>query len=189
MSETDNNYDNLFEDDELEVPTLIRELRKALKAQQRVVKDKEAELGTIRDELTGLKTEKSSRTMAELLESKGAKPTLAKYMKDIEPTDEAVTKWLTENGDDFGYKSEAAGDGKPEEGAPSGEQVQLDPGMQAILDSMAKVQNHEASAAPGLGAGDDKNLEFLGRVGQNAHSFEDVEKALRAAGMLNGTQQ
>jgi hypothetical protein len=159
-----------------------------LKAQQRVVKDKDAELGTIREELTGLKTEKSSRTMAELLESKGAKPTLAKYMKDVEPTDEAVTKWLTENGDDFGYKPEAAGDGKPEGDGQNGAPV-LDPAMQAILDSMAKVQNQEATAAPGLVTGDDKNLEFLGRVGQNAQSFEDVEKALRAAGMLNNASQ
>lgn len=186
MSENDNNtYDELFDEDQPETSGLVRELRKALKAQQKVVKDREAELTTVRSELGSLKAAESSRTLAQLLESKGAKPSLAKYMNGVEPTEEAVVKWLTENGDDFGYTPKAADDGKPVEEAGKSDKVELDPAMQAALESMAKVQNQEANAAPSLIAGEDKALEFLQRVGQNAKSYEDVENALRQAGMFN----
>ena len=55
--------------------------------------------------------------------------------------------------------------------------------MQAALQAMSAVQKQEANAAPGL-VGEDKVQDFIGRVGQNAQSFDDVEKAFRDAGII-----
>lgn len=178
------NYDlSDFDEDNVAANDAMGQLRKALKAQQKLVKDRDAELATVKEELTTLKGQVSSTTIAGLLEAKGAKPGLAKFMSDVEATDEAVTKWLTENGEIFGYKPKAEGDGTQEQTqeVKSG----LDPELEAILASMAKVQNHEANAAPNLTSKDDKAKEFLDRVGQNAHSFDEVSAALRQAGLFS----
>jgi hypothetical protein len=182
---SDFNYDlDDFDENRVEPNDAMGQLRKALKAQQKLVKDRDAELATVREELTTLKSQVSSTTIAGLLEAKGAKPGLAKFMTDVEATDEAVTKWLTENGEIFGYKPKAEGDGEQVNETQS-QAGRLDPELEAILASMAKVQNQEANAAPNLTSKDDKAKEFLDRVGQNAHSFDDVQKALRQAGLFS----
>jgi len=48
---------------------------------------------------------------------------------------------------------------------------------------MAAVQNQEANAAPGLAAGQ-KGVEAVSRLGDNAKSFEDVEKGLKDLGII-----
>lgn len=179
------NYDlSDFDEENVNANDAMGQLRKALKAQQKATKDREAELATVREELSALKGQVSSQTIAGLLEAKGAKPGLAKFMADVEATDEAVTKWLTENGEIFGYKPKAEGDGAQENQTQS-QGAGLDPELEAILQSMAKVQNQEANAAPNLTSKDDKAKEFLDRVGQNAQSFDDVSKALRQAGLFS----
>lgn len=179
------NYDlSDFDEENVNANDAMGQLRKALKAQQKATKDREAELATVREELSALKGQVSSQTIAGLLEAKGAKPGLAKFMADVEATDEAVTKWLTENGEIFGYKPKAEGDGAQENQTQS-QGAGLDPELEAILQSMAKVQNQEANAAPNLTSKDDKAKEFLDRVGQNAHSFDEVAGALRQAGLFS----
>lgn len=179
------NYDlSDFDEDNVNANDAMGQLRKALKAQQKATKDREAELATVREELSTLKGQVSSQTIAGLLEAKGAKPGLAKFMADVEATDEAVTKWLTENGEIFGYKPKAEGDGEQVTQTQT-QTSSLDPELEAILQSMSKVQNQEANAAPNLTNKDDKAKEFLDRVGQNAQSFDDVSKALRQAGLFS----
>lgn len=183
MSEFNYDLDD-FDENNVAANDAMGQLRKALKAQQKLVKDRDAELATVKEELTSLKGQVSSTTIAGLLEAKGAKPGLAKFMADVEATDEAVTKWLTENGEIFGYQPKAEGDG--EQGAkPQAQGAGLDPELEAILASMTKVQNQEANAAPNLTSKDDKATEFLDRVGSNAHSFDEVAAALRQAGLFS----
>lgn len=179
------NFDDLFDDDAYEGGDLVGKLRKALKAQQKANKEQADELATVRSEFDSLKKTANSKSLASLLEAKGAKPSLAKYMGDTEASEEAVDAWLAENGEDFGWKPKSessetpAGDTTPPAGTPG-----LTPEMEAALAAMARVENREANAAPGLVAADDKMEDFLARVNQNASSFEDVEKALGAAGLF-----
>lgn len=187
MSENDLNFDDLFEDDVFDERALVGKLRKALKAQQKANKDKDNELATLRDEMGNLTKTVRSKTLGELLEAKGAKPALAKFMGDTEASEEAVDAWLAENGELFGYKPGAKDEGAPagQPGEhPQGQESQMTPEMQAILASMSQTQKLEANAAPGVVTGEEKNLEFIQRVGENATSFEDVEKALGAAGFF-----
>ncbi len=179
------NYDlSDFDEENVNPNDAMGQLRKALKAQQRATKAKEDELKTVQEELATLKSQVSATTIAGLLEAKGAKPGLAKFMTDVDATDEAVTKWLTENGEIFGYKPKAEGEAEQTQQTQT-QTAGLDPELEAILASMAKVQNQEANAAPSLTSKDDKAQEFLDRVGQNAHSFDEVTAALRQAGLFS----
>lgn len=180
------NYADLGLDDEDEgnPQDLVGKLRKALKAQQKALASKDEEITRLNGENVTLKGQVTASSLSELLKQKGAKPQLSKFMSGVEATEEAVTAWLAENGELFGYKPEAGG-GEGDRGEAPNAGVQLDPEMLAILNSMKQVQTQEANAAPGLTVGEEKNLEFLKRVDGNANSFEDVEKALRTAGLFN----
>ena len=102
-----NNYWDDEEDDfdtEVEVePTgndLIKKLRKADRAKEKRIKELEAELG-------GFKKQTTERTVKEILEQEGVKPSLAKYiLKDLDSdvSADSVKNWLLENGEDFGYE-------------------------------------------------------------------------------------
>lgn len=183
----DLDFDDLFEDDTYTGNELISRLRKALKAQQKANKAQADELEATREEVLGLKKSVQRKSIAELLEAKGAKPSLAKYVGDIEPTEEAIEKWLDENGDDFGYKKPEA-ETKPEGGTtdtgPTG-QVEMPAELAQILAQMSTVQRQEASAIPGSTGLDDQMSEFLKSVEANATSFDDAEAALRKAGLFN----
>jgi hypothetical protein len=185
MSENDLNFDDLFEDDVYDQSALVGKLRKALKAQQKAAKDKESEIETLRGEVGTLRQGARTRTLGELLEAKGAKPALAKFMGDTEASEEAVESWLADNGELFGYTPKAKNDSAPVgQPGPQAQENQLTPEMEAILAAMTKTQGLEANAAPGVVSGEERDLDFINRVGQNATSFADVEKALGAAGMF-----
>jgi hypothetical protein len=102
---------NYWEDDEddfdTEVETdnggndLLKKLRKADRAKEKRIKELEAELGSFRK----INTE---RTVKEILEQEGVKPSLVKYiLKDLDSdvSADSVRNWLHENGEDFGYQS------------------------------------------------------------------------------------
>jgi len=103
-----NNYWDDEEDDfdmevEQQEPTgndLIKKLRKADRAKEKRIKELEAELG-------GFKKQTVERTVKEILEQEGVKPSLAKYiLKDLDSdvSSDSVKNWLIENGEDFGYE-------------------------------------------------------------------------------------
>jgi hypothetical protein len=182
MSETFD-YDDFDQFDSLQGNDLVSALRKQLKAaakDNKTLREAQAEKERALAELT---QKVNGVTLESVLKEKGAKPALAKFMKDVEPTEEAITAWLAENGELFGYDPKAAGQANGEQG--SSETEGMSPEMIAALDSMQKVQKQEANAAPGLLGSANKADDFLARVGQNAKSFEDVEKAMRAAGFFN----
>jgi hypothetical protein len=100
------NRDNYWEDEEDEdTPTgafesdtdLVKKLRKALKAEQRKNKDLETSYG----ELT--KAQKD-RILKDVLASKGVNQKIAQFIpSDIEASEDAISAWLENNGDVFGY--------------------------------------------------------------------------------------
>ena len=102
-----NNYwEDEDEDFDTEVDTqdsgndLLKKLRKADRAKEKRIKELEAELGSFRKQ-------NSERTVKEILEQEGVKPSLAKYvLKDLD-TDisaDSVKNWLIQNAEDFGYE-------------------------------------------------------------------------------------
>jgi len=100
------NRDNYWEDeDEDDTPTgafesdtdLVKKLRKALKAEQR----KNKELETSYGELTKAQKE---RILKDVLASKGVNQKIAQFIpSDIEASEDAISAWLDNNGDVFGY--------------------------------------------------------------------------------------
>jgi hypothetical protein len=100
------NRDNYWEDeDEDDTPTgvfesdtdLVKKLRKALKAEQRRNKELETSYG----ELT--KSQKE-RILKDVLASKGVNQKIAQFIpSDIEASEDAISAWLNNNGDVFGY--------------------------------------------------------------------------------------
>lgn len=100
------NRDNYWEDEEDEdTPTgvfesdtdLVKKLRKALKAEQRKNKDLETSYG----ELTKAQKE---RILKDVLTSKGVNQKIAQFIpSDIEASEDAISAWLDNNGDVFGY--------------------------------------------------------------------------------------
>ena len=100
------NRDNYWEDeDEDDTPTgafesdtdLVKKLRKALKAEQRKNKDLETSYG----ELTKAQKE---RILKDVLASKGVNQKIAQFIpSDIEASEDAISAWLDNNGDVFGY--------------------------------------------------------------------------------------
>lgn len=100
------NRDNYWDDEEDEdTPTgafesdtdLVKKLRKALKAEQRKNKDLETSYG----ELTKAQKE---RILKDVLSSKGVNLKIAQFIpSDIEASEDAISNWLDNNGDVFGY--------------------------------------------------------------------------------------
>lgn len=100
------NRDNYWEDEEdedtpmsaFESDTdLVKKLRKALKAEQRRNKELETSYG----ELTKAQKE---RILKDVLASKGVNQKIAQFIpSDIEASEDAISAWLDNNGDVFGY--------------------------------------------------------------------------------------
>ena len=103
MSENRDNYwaDEDDEDDTTSVfesdTDLVKKLRKALKVEQR----KNKELETSYGEITKAQKE---RILKDVLSSKGVSPKIAQFIPaDIEASEDAISAWLDNNGDVFGY--------------------------------------------------------------------------------------
>lgn len=95
MAEQYENDDDEFDTEDEKSSSLVRDLRKQLKA---ALKERD-EAVTERD---GLKGTVRERTVKDVLTAKGVRTGVAKYIP-ADVTDEAgVTKWLEDNAEDFG---------------------------------------------------------------------------------------
>jgi hypothetical protein len=99
-NEYEDDYDT-FDDEFDETPKKApKGLRDALKAEKARNKELSEQLAKVQGNL-------AKRTVSEVLASKGANPKLAKWViKDLdnEIDDDAVAKWLDENGELFGFE-------------------------------------------------------------------------------------
>jgi hypothetical protein len=103
MSENRDNYWADEDEDEETVNVyesdtdLVKKLRKALKVEQR----KNKELETSYSEITKAQKE---RILKDVLSSKGVSLKIAQFIPaDIEASEDAISAWLDNNGDVFGY--------------------------------------------------------------------------------------
>lgn len=88
--------DNDFEDDFSDSNDLVKKLRRAAKVNEKRAKELEAELNTLR-------SEQRTNVIKSVLESKGVRPSIAKYIPSDVSTADDIDAWLKENAEDFGF--------------------------------------------------------------------------------------
>lgn len=101
-NERDNYWVDEDEDDELEFnpadTDLVKKLRKALKSEQKKNKELETNLGN----LTKAQRE---RVLKDVLSSRGVNAKVANFIpQELESSEEAISNWLDENADVFGFE-------------------------------------------------------------------------------------
>lgn len=101
-NERDNYWVDEDEDDELEFnpadTDLVKKLRKALKSEQKKNKELETNLGN----LTKAQRE---RVLKDVLSSRGVNAKVANFIpQELESSEEAISTWLDENADVFGFE-------------------------------------------------------------------------------------
>ena len=104
---------NYYADDEEDDDTttdVVGQLRKVNRSLEKRAKELE-------QELSGLKSQTRQRTVKDVLQAKGLNPKIAALIpQDIEPSDEALAKWVEEYGDVFGIQTST--EEKPAEKSP-----------------------------------------------------------------------
>jgi hypothetical protein len=91
---------NYYDDDEDNDTTtdVVGQLRKVNRTLEKRAKELE-------QELAGLKSQTRQRTVKDVLQAKGLNPKIAALIpQDIEPTDDALVKWIEDYGDVFGVQ-------------------------------------------------------------------------------------
>jgi hypothetical protein len=193
MAKNSNLYGDDFDDSDDQGGDLVSQLRRANKAQAKSLKELTEKYDLAETARADLATKVNGNLVSEMLKAKGLDPGVSKFAKDVEPTQEAIDAWLTENGKLFGYDpNKGSGDA---EGGKTAEQVaaeaaaasagnnNLSPEMLAFQKALGNVQDQEANAATGNIAGDPAT-EALRRLGEGATSFEDVERGLKQMGLV-----
>jgi len=146
------NYEYDDEDDfnEVESGDVVKQLRKVNRTLEKRLKELEVEATT-------LKTQTRSRVVKDVLTQKGINPKVAAFIpQDLDPSEEAITNWLTEYGDVFGATQNA--EAPKEESAKQGSTPDLsaqtrisnvvNTGMPSTPDedAMAKILNASTAA-------------------------------------------
>ncbi len=105
-----NNYQEYEDDDfdldddtpqprQAESNDLVRQLRKAQRTAEKRAKELEVELSSLR-------SAQRENVIKSVLESKGLNPKVARFVPaDIDPTEDALSQWVTEYADVFGLTS------------------------------------------------------------------------------------
>ena len=156
-------------------------LRKAVEKANKAASAKDAELAQLRAELNEVK-------LGQVFTEKNVPAALQRLMKaeKVEASPEAVDKWLTENGSDFGWAPQAASTQKPE-----GQQVppQEAPAVQSVLDEddIAALGRIDGVAVAGSQTDNGDRVASVvsaveSQLPRNAR-FEDVVALLQAQGV------
>lgn len=124
MSDEYDEYDDVFDDDDgvQQGSNLVRDLRKQLREKSKNEK-------TLNDQLAAAQGQLRENAVSTVLKDKGVSPKVAKLIpSDVDPTPEAVEKWLGEFGDVFNIKrdeNDDQGDGQEvQEASPDQETLQ-----------------------------------------------------------------
>lgn len=103
-NDRDNYWDDEDEDDSAQNDfnstdtDLVKKLRKALKAEQKRAKELESTLGE-------LSKSQRERVLKDVLSSRGVNPKVANFIpNDLESSEDAISSWLDQNADVFGFK-------------------------------------------------------------------------------------
>jgi hypothetical protein len=154
------NYD--YEDDDFDTPSndgndLVKQLRKANK-------QKEKELAELKSQFENLSKANRERAIKDALASRGVNTKIASFIpQDIDPTEESVSKWLTEYSDVFGFET-----------AENQTQPNVDPAQAAAYKRMNSATQQAAS--PDAGA------DVMRRL-LNANTREELDQVIRESGL------
>ena len=177
------------EDEANQAPAGLRDhaknLEKQLKEQQKLYADLQKQYAEIE------KAQKKA-SLDGILREKQVPPRIAKWLTrdEVEPTEEAVSKWLEENGEDFGFKpgtKEAPKQDATEQVEPEQESV-LNEDDTALLNGWASLDE----SRPGGGTGermDDRIKDVEARASRANASFDDLVKMMQEAGIPMGAMR
>lgn len=138
--------DNDFEDEYSDSNDLVKKLRRAARANEKRAKELEAELNTLR-------SEQRTNVVKSVLESRGVRPSIAKYIPSEVSTADDIDNWLRENAEDFGFTL-----GQPKQ--------------EADLATLRQIDAVTANAVSPAGVDD-----LMLRLNQ-AESAEDIERII-----------
>ena len=139
--------DDIDIDDEFDNSSdLVKKLRRAAKVNEKRAKELEVELNTLR-------TEQRKNVVKSVLESKGVRPSISKYIPEDVSTADDIDAWLQENAEDFGFTL-----GQPKQ--------------EADLATLRQIDAVTANAASPAGIDD-----MMLRLSQ-AESAEEVERLI-----------
>ena len=153
---------NDYEDDDfLEEETqpkendLVKQLRKANK-------QKEKELAELKSQFENLSKTQRERAIKDVLEARGVNSKIAKFIpQDLDPTEESLSKWLSDNGDVFGVQQATT-------------QSAVDPQQAAAYKKM--------NSAVDSGLTPDSNDDLLKKI-LNTQTKEELDEVLRNSGL------
>jgi ABC-type sugar transport system substrate-binding protein len=134
---------------------LVKQLRKANK-------QKEKELAELKAQFDGVSKAQRERAIKDVLEARGVNKKVASFIpSDIDPTEESLSKWLTEYGDVFGITAEPTQD-------------VVDPAQAAAY----KKMNSTVDSGLTPDSSDDMLRKIL-----NASSKEELDEVIRQSGL------
>jgi hypothetical protein len=135
---------------------LVKQLRKANK-------QKEKELAELKAQFEGLTKAQRERAIKDTLTAKGVNSKIAAFIPgDIEPSEDAISKWLTDYADVFGFES-----------AP-----QATPNV----DPKVAQQYTRMTQAASQGLSPEGQEDILRRL-MNADSRDELDKIIRETGL------
>lgn len=171
-------------DDQQSGGALRDQLEKALK-----------QLKAAQEENARLNASVKTVTLENILRDKQVPANIARWMKrdEIEPTPEAVDKWIAENGDDFGYKpgqATTAGAEAPEGEQSTAKEAPAAPAVASVLsaEDIATLERFQGLLNGSVGQtvlSDQVSTSVAtveSKLGPNA-SYEDVVAELQAQGI------
>ena len=155
------NYE--YEDDDDDITTsetsndLVKQLRKA-------AKQKDKELQELKAQFESLNKSQRERAIKDALAARGVNTKIASFIpQDIDPTEESVSKWLTDYADVFGIDVE---------------QNQATPNV----DPAQAAEYKRLSAASNAGMSPERGQDVMSRL-MNANSKEELDAIIAESGM------
>ena len=134
---------------------LVKQLRKANK-------QKEKELAELKTQFDGVSKAQRERAIKDVLEARGINKKVASFIpSDIDPTEESLSKWLTEYGDVFGITAEPTQD---------------------IVDPAQAAAYKKMNSAVDNGLTPDSSDDMLKKI-LNTNSKEELDEVLRQSGL------
>jgi hypothetical protein len=154
------NYE--YEDDDDDYTTdssndLVKQLRKASK-------QKDKELQELRSQFENLNKSQRERAIKDTLAARGVNQKIASFIpQDIDPSEESVSKWLTEYADVFGIEFESS------QPTPN-------------VDPAQAEQYKRISNASSNGGATQHGQDIMSRL-MNANSKEELDDIIRQSGL------
>jgi ABC-type sugar transport system substrate-binding protein len=154
------NYEYEDEDDDFTQESsndLVKQLRKA-------AKQKDKELQELRSQFEGLNKAQRERAIKDALAARGVNTKIASFIpQDIDPTEESVSKWLSDNAEVFGIDTE---------------QTQATPNVDPAEAAAYKRLNGTVNA----GLSPERGQDVMSRL-MNANTKEELDEIIRQSGL------